>query len=197
MSIDKKRNDFTDDAVNYAMNKQDGRCKNCGLSFKNEPEIPYQADHADGDRSNNTNENCVLLCQPCHSATFHASERDAYLADMGFLKEKIKTTIDLALDRKTNGTVIDAVHTLLKEYKQISDRILEVTSPEAAHDLSSKEIQKSDEVKALEEELQVTMLKKQIIDATRETPEPTKEFTAGFEAGLRVGIEMAKGLRSK
>jgi hypothetical protein len=197
MSIEKKRNDFSESSTEYAMKKQEGRCKNCGIFFGGEPQVEFQADHADGDRSNNTKENCVLLCQPCHSATFHASERDAYLADMGFLKEKIKTTIDLALERKTNGTVIDAVHTLLKEYKQVSDRILEVTSPEAAHDLNSKEMQKSDEVKELEEKLAVKMLERQIALLENPVLEPTKEYMRGFEEGIKVGAELGKGLRSK
>lgn len=56
---------------NYLIDKASGKCERCGWNEVN----PYigrsllEIHHLDGDRSNNTLENLVVLCPNCHSLT--------------------------------------------------------------------------------------------------------------------------------
>jgi len=185
-----KRNDFSSTIVSETWQRQNGKCVNCGNRFERSE---MQADHKDGDRSNNTLENCELLCQPCHSATFHSADRESYLADLGFLKEKIRLTIDLALDRKTNGTVIDAVHSLLKEYKILAD---EITKLSGGENVLLTEAPKSKEIQDLEAELERVTLQRRIEDLKNPVSE-TKQYQQGFEAGLRQGADIGRQMEAK
>ena len=45
------------------------RCEYCGLTTWLDKPIPLELHHKDGDRTNNTLENFVLLCPNCHAFT--------------------------------------------------------------------------------------------------------------------------------
>ena len=54
----------------YLLQKYGARCmdENCAWDFDKRP-IPVELEHKDGNSSNNTLENCILLCPNCHSMT--------------------------------------------------------------------------------------------------------------------------------
>ncbi|MGY4893350.1 MAG: HNH endonuclease [Candidatus Saccharimonadota bacterium] len=57
--------------VRYIRHKYQNRCARCEWSIVNKftLQIPLEIDHIDGDSSNNSESNLILLCPNCHSLT--------------------------------------------------------------------------------------------------------------------------------
>ena len=53
----------------YILEKQDGKCAECGISDWNNKPIVFDFEHKDGNSSNNLEENICCLCPNCHSQT--------------------------------------------------------------------------------------------------------------------------------
>jgi hypothetical protein len=115
-----KRKDFSEKDVAATYAAQERRCANCHEEF---PLTGLQADHDNGDRSNNLRSNCKLLCQPCHSATLHELAREEYLAELNVIKGQLDKTLELALAKQTNGSVLDSIRTLVNERRAVMEQI--------------------------------------------------------------------------
>lgn len=57
--------------VRYILRKYHSECARCGWAETNQfnGSIPLEIDHIDGDHTNNTESNLILLCPNCHSLT--------------------------------------------------------------------------------------------------------------------------------
>jgi hypothetical protein len=53
----------------YILEKQNGKCTECGISEWNSKPIVFDLEHKDGDSSNNLEENLCCMCPNCHSQT--------------------------------------------------------------------------------------------------------------------------------
>ncbi len=53
----------------YILEKQNGKCAECGISEWNNSPIVFDFEHRDGNSSNNLEENICCLCPNCHSQT--------------------------------------------------------------------------------------------------------------------------------
>ena len=53
----------------YLLDKQNGKCAECGISKWNGKSIVFDFEHRDGNSSNNLEENICCLCPNCHSQT--------------------------------------------------------------------------------------------------------------------------------
>lgn len=63
------------------LNEQGGRCLLCnGLPIWKDLPLPFQLDHIDGDRQNNSRPNLRFLCPNCHSQTPTWGSRNASAA---------------------------------------------------------------------------------------------------------------------
>jgi len=73
--VENERNEFTDETVGNAWN---GCCQNCGKKLKwenrgRDNDNNWEAHHKDGNPKNDKQENCQILCWPCHEKTFNKS----------------------------------------------------------------------------------------------------------------------------
>lgn len=64
----RERQDFREDMQERTLSKQKHRCANCGRLLN-----VWDADLKDGDRSNNEESNCVILCPNCHAVKTRTS----------------------------------------------------------------------------------------------------------------------------
>lgn len=53
----------------YILDKQDGKCAECGIKDWNGKELVLDLEHKDGNSENNREENLCCLCPNCHSQT--------------------------------------------------------------------------------------------------------------------------------
>ncbi len=53
------------------INLRGNKCERCGLTMWFDVPIKIEAHHIDGDRTNNSEDNIILLCCNCHSQTNH------------------------------------------------------------------------------------------------------------------------------
>jgi len=72
--VENERNEFTKEIIEIAWEKANERCQNCGndLIWKNqgrEGKGCWEAHHKDGNPKNDKQENCQILCWPCHKKT--------------------------------------------------------------------------------------------------------------------------------
>lgn len=53
----------------YILDRQDGKCAECGIKDWNGKELVLDLEHKDGNSENNKEENLCCLCPNCHSQT--------------------------------------------------------------------------------------------------------------------------------
>ena len=53
----------------YVLEKQNGKCANCGINCWYDKPIKLELDHINGNSTNNAEENLRCLCPNCHSQT--------------------------------------------------------------------------------------------------------------------------------
>jgi hypothetical protein len=53
----------------HLIQKRGHRCEKCGLSEWNEKPIPLEVEHINGNRTDNTEQNLLILCCNCHAQT--------------------------------------------------------------------------------------------------------------------------------
>ena len=53
----------------YVLEKQNGKCSECGIDSWMEKSLKLELDHKDGNHTNNKEENLRCLCPNCHSQT--------------------------------------------------------------------------------------------------------------------------------
>lgn len=66
----KKRENFSEDVVEYHWQKQKGKCPCCGRSLSH---VDWNVHHKDGYNFNNSLRNCVLVCIDCHHNCYHGA----------------------------------------------------------------------------------------------------------------------------
>lgn len=54
---------------NYILDRQDGKCAECGIKDWNGKELVLDLEHKDGNSENNKENNLCCLCPNCHSQT--------------------------------------------------------------------------------------------------------------------------------
>ncbi len=53
----------------HLIEKRGNKCEKCGLDLWQDKNIPLEVHHKDGDRTNNSEDNLILLCCNCHALT--------------------------------------------------------------------------------------------------------------------------------
>ena len=121
MSKDKKlRKNFSIKTINEVYEEQGRCCSKCGRSLLE----GFEAHHKNGDSSDNSIENCELLCSMCHDAEKYKTLQDQKKATIG----EITTLIQKALDGQVAGALmdktLDAIKLKLSLQKQVYSDVL-------------------------------------------------------------------------
>jgi len=110
--VDKERKNFSQTVIDDTYLEQGGMCGKCGKALQ----YGYHAHHKDGDHSNNSKENCQLLCQACHGGEKYATylkQKEAVISDLETLI-KNETVSGATVDKK-----LDAIKLVLSLQGQI------------------------------------------------------------------------------
>lgn len=98
------------------------KCENCGLTTWLKQPIHLELHHIDGDKSNNTLENLLLLCPNCHSYTDNygsKNKKSVFISDEELLEELKKSksirSALLSLGMSDAGANYNRARKLLKE----------------------------------------------------------------------------------
>ena len=95
-----KRKDFPEWQVTVAYIRQDGCCAKCGRSLKH----GFHRHHKDGDPTNNSPDNLLLLCPECHYAITHEKEWNEHKE----LERKLCLLLYQALEKVLQGELSGA-----------------------------------------------------------------------------------------
>ena len=108
----KERKNFSIKIVEEIFEECGGCCQKCGKSLQ----YGMHQHHKDGDSSNNSKENCQLLCPSCHGGEKYATylkQKEAVIADLETLI-KNETVSGATVDKK-----LDAIKLVLSLQGQI------------------------------------------------------------------------------
>lgn len=112
---EKIRKNFTKEVINEVFKEQGEACGNCSLPLN----YKFEAHHRDADCSNNSKENCELLCERCHDSkayeTLQLQKRKAL--------EQTQSIIDTAIQGKLAGTIIDKLIDAIKLELSLSQQV--------------------------------------------------------------------------
>lgn len=109
---EKERKNFPTKVIDEVYTEQGGICGKCDKSLQ----YGYHAHHKDGDSSNNSKENCQLLCSSCHGGEKYATylkQKEAVILDLQVLV-KNETVSGATVDKK-----LDAVKLILSLQAQV------------------------------------------------------------------------------
>jgi hypothetical protein len=102
-----ERKNFSTEDINSVFEEQGHACGNCGTVFGYGG---FQAHHKDGDCSNNSKDNCQLLCERCHDGKQWETlklQKERALRQTGDI-------VEAALQGKMAGAVIDKLLDAIK-----------------------------------------------------------------------------------
>jgi len=161
---EKIRKNFTKKVIEEVYEENNGQCMKCGRSLLN----GFIADHLNGDRSDNSKENCRLLCAMCNYGEQWSTLQKQKIEIIG----KLRDLIQKALDGQVAGTLmdktLDAIKLKLSLQKQVSDISL-LEAPVTSRIEYSQEIAEYN----------------------------LREYTRGFKDGLIKGLELQKEVKKK
>ena len=110
------REDFSKFLVEATYIAQDGICLKCGGTL----EKGFHRHHLDGDHSNNSPENLVLMCANCHRAEAKGKDFQAHKRVEKAVFKRIDQILDKAMNKELAGTVIDKISDLLSMQLRLS-----------------------------------------------------------------------------
>jgi hypothetical protein len=117
-----ERRGFTEEIVNQVYIAQSKSCATCGNPF---PLDLLARDHVDGKRSNNSKENCQLLCRICHykktSPENYKKLRDKQLES----RQMLVTAIDNISKGKMTGPELERLVDAVREVEKLDRFICE------------------------------------------------------------------------
>jgi hypothetical protein len=161
------REDFPKWIVEKVYEIQEGACANCGASL----ESGFHRHHKDGNPSNNSIENLVLLCPRCHRATFGEKYKMYKEQELRVLNS-LNQLIDEIFSGKMSGVLAERAQSALgmslrlaKEYYDVDDK----PEPPPAS---------------------ITLMKR-----LSESASLTEAFQEGFIEGFKRGVEFALQVR--
>lgn len=113
-----ERKPFTKKQKEEAYERQGGCCNNCGASLD---VTGFEADHVDGDNSNNSTSNLALLCPDCNLAK--GKKSDEHKAIQLQAITDLQSLISKGLNKEVSGAlaerILDGINALLKVSYQV------------------------------------------------------------------------------
>lgn len=117
MVEDKKRKNFSIQTINEVFEECGRSCMYCGKSILD----GFEVHHVNGDNSDNSKENCQLLCGQCHDAELWNTLKQQKTAVVGELSELIRKAIDGQVAGALMDKTLDAIKMKLSLQKQVAD----------------------------------------------------------------------------
>jgi hypothetical protein len=118
--MDKERKNFSIKVIEEVYEEQGRCCISCGKSLLE----GFEAHHKSGDRSDNSKENCELLCGMCHDAKKWETMQEQKKAVIGELTILIQKAMDGQIAGALMDKTLDAIKMKLSLQKQTSDIVL-------------------------------------------------------------------------
>lgn len=115
--VDKERKNFDTKTIEEVLGEQGMACGKCGKSLM----YGYHAHHKNGDNTDNSKENCQLLCKSCHGAKQYETlqlQKQAVITD---LDSMIKKGVEGGLAGTIIERLLDAIKLKLSLQGQVYD----------------------------------------------------------------------------
>jgi len=117
MNNRKIRKNFSRKVIDEIFEEQGQCCAKCGKSLLD----GFEADHIDGDCSNNIKENCRLVCARCHEGTQWETLQEQKKVVIGELTLLIQKALDGQVAGALMDKALDAIKLKLSLQKQVAD----------------------------------------------------------------------------
>jgi hypothetical protein len=112
-----ERKNFSIDTINDVFREQGYCCNKCGKSLK----YGFEAHHKDSDNTNDTKENCELLCAECHDSKLWATIREQKIATIAEVDILIKKACDGQIAGAALDKALDAIKLKLSLEGQVNN----------------------------------------------------------------------------
>ena len=117
---EKIRKNFTKKVIEEVYEENNGQCMKCGKSLLG----GFIADHLNGDRSDNSKENCRLLCAMCNYGEQWNTLQKQKIEVIGKLRDLIQKAIDGQIAGALMDKTLDAIKLQLSLQKQVYSDVL-------------------------------------------------------------------------
>ena len=117
---EKLRKNFTIKVINEVYEEQGRCCNKCGRSLLE----GFEVHHKNGDSSDNSIENCELLCSMCHDAEKYNTLQEQKKATIGEIATLIQKGIDGQIAGALADKLLDAIKLKLSLQKQVYSDVL-------------------------------------------------------------------------
>jgi len=117
---EKLRKNFSIKTINEVYEEQGRSCNHCGRSLLE----GFEAHHVNGDSSNNSIENCELLCSMCHDAEKYNTLQEQKKATIGEIATLIQKGIDGQIAGALADKLLDAIKLKLSLQRQVYSDVL-------------------------------------------------------------------------
>lgn len=135
MGKENTRKNFSTRVIEEVFEDQGRACGKCGRSLID----GFEAHHINGDNSDNSKENCLLLCASCHDSEKWNTLQEQKKAVIGELTTLIQKAVDGQIAGALMEKTLDAIKMKLSLQKQTADMPL-LEAPATSRVEYSKEI---------------------------------------------------------